>query len=363
MQKISEKKIERIEYLDCLKTVAVIFMISYHTLQFTYDPKSVVSRFYYVLLSMFSCCVPIFFAINGRLLLNKKYDSNKNIKKIIHLLLIFLSWDVIDVTVTAIMFEEKLELKEYIKILWNMTGGWNNHLWFILSLTMVYLIFPVVKNVYDSNEHIFKYFLVVVFLFTIANRTIGMAANYLMFIWDKSYDFEYFNFFNLLNFLDGIYGFTIFYFMCGGLIKKYEEKMKKMNSIPIVVGLILCVAGLFNYGTMMTKMTGITYDICWGGYDTIFTLGITLLMFAITIRYNYRNGIFRRMILLVGKNSFGIYLLQTLVLNISKRVIGNRLDINNVLSVIIYIFIALTICLILSEGIKKIPVIKYLVRF
>ena len=75
MEKIKKS---RIEYIDLLEASAILFVVLYHTRDYTYNflegEKGLLLYVPYFFRAVLSTCVPLFFFANGFLLLNKKFD-------------------------------------------------------------------------------------------------------------------------------------------------------------------------------------------------------------------------------------------------------------------------------------------------
>lgn len=77
----------RIEYIDFLKVLAAFFTVFYHFAYYKLDYGfNVAQSFYFpnisrIIMCFASCCVPIFFMVNGALLFSKKTLMEKCIQK------------------------------------------------------------------------------------------------------------------------------------------------------------------------------------------------------------------------------------------------------------------------------------------
>lgn len=368
IESIEEKMIlekKRIDFLDLLKCFALFCMIFYHglldTFHYPLDGASVQNCVYYILMGISSCCVPIFFLVNGGLLLNRKMILKMHMQKIVHLLAIFAVWDFLDVWITSWYTGKRLSAKELGKTLWNMTSGWNNHLWFLMALAVLYLLFPIIKNAYDTDQKICIYFLAVTFILSIGNKTLNIGADVAGSFIGRQIVPEGFNFFHDLNFLSNIRGYSIVYFILGGYLTAHREKLlrtsRKKYGILFAVSLLLLII----WGEIRTAFQGSVYDIVWGGYDTIFTVGITISLFGLALTYKYRDRLWQKGIRIISKNSLGIYLCQTLVLRITGGAVKKYINPGNMLMFLLYLFCVMILCLLISIFMRKIPLVNKLV--
>lgn len=140
---------QRIIYLDILKVIAIFLICFMH----------------YVLLNptwfdnfvdMFCFAgVSLFFLVNGALLFNKPFDLKKHYKKIINMILVLLAWEIISAIYFTIMYRKDYMNYNVQDIISYLIGGvrWElptGHFWFIIALISIYILFPLLKIVYDN---------------------------------------------------------------------------------------------------------------------------------------------------------------------------------------------------------------------
>lgn len=79
-----ENEQERLVFIDVLECLGIVFVVFYHSTLYIYnilESNSAIYDIRYFMRSILSTCVPIFFFTNGYLLLNRKFDLDKHIKK------------------------------------------------------------------------------------------------------------------------------------------------------------------------------------------------------------------------------------------------------------------------------------------
>src|SRR4051794_19168514 len=121
---------KRYDFVDLLKTIAIFFVLFYHfsvmNIDFIHD-EGFTSYFNYYLNSILSTCVPIFFFVNGGLLLNKSYlDIKSHVRKTIKILILTLLWGLISLILLSIIKGEPLSFSDIVKGLYYLKQGWNN---------------------------------------------------------------------------------------------------------------------------------------------------------------------------------------------------------------------------------------------
>jgi surface polysaccharide O-acyltransferase-like enzyme len=326
------------------------------------ENNNFINYLHYYIKSLFSICVPIFFFVNGLLLLNKPLNLKRHVYRTIQILFISIIWGFLTVFLLMIIRKDYLSLIDILKAVVILPVGWGNHLWYLKALVIIYSIFPLIKLSYDSNKVIFYYFLCLVFILTFGNNFILIVVNILEYVMGKNYIIDTFDFFMNINIFHGIHGYSIGYFLIGGLFLYYKEALyKRLNKIIIVLIIMSSLFFLTIYGIIMTKSNGELFDVVFDGYATIFTvlnvLGVSCLIM------NYRStGIVGKIIRIIGENTLGIYLLHvfigTLLMPIYKSIdISTNLLIN-----MLFAFIILMFSCMATLALKKIPLFRQFLK-
>ncbi|WBW98612.1 acyltransferase [Oceanirhabdus sp. W0125-5] len=354
---------KRYEFIDLLKAIAIFFVVIYHynnlSINFLETQKQV-SYLNYFFKSIFSTCVPIFFFLNGALLLNKNFNLKKHIYKLITIIFITVIWGIITLLILMPIKNEYMSLFEFVKSLVTWKPHWINHLWFLQALVVIYIFFPLIKKTYDSEVNNLYFFLIIAFIMTFGNVFLSNCANVLEFIIGKNYLRGNINFFDEFNAFRGIYGYSIVYFILGGLFFKYKEKFhEKKWVIRSISTIVISMVILTLYGVLMSKSNGEIYDIVWYGYDTIPTLFMVIALYILALKYKGNHKVFK-LINITGKNSLGIYFMHmfwgSLFIKYFERFPYSHNIITNLLFALFVLLISLLSVLLL----KKIPVVKKL---
>ena len=118
---------------------------------------------------------------------------------------------------------------------------------------------------------------------------------------------------------------TIFlsYFILGGLV--YEKRNifdnKKNICMAAMLGVLAWIISII-YGYVMSKLLNKTYNDGYN-YNQIFFMIIVIGIYALSTLYtNKNNNLFNRFITSVGKNTMGIYLIHSILLEILKKYIN-----------------------------------------
>lgn len=357
--KMSESS-KRFEWADLLKSIAMLCVIIYHSTLYSSDitMQSAGAGEYvnYLLRTLLSTCVPMFFFINGFLSLGKEFDLKKHIIKTARLLLLALFWGVVTLLVLMVVNNEYMTLKELFKGLWFWRSGWINHIWYIGALIGIYIFYPLLKSTYDTNKKAFIYFTAICTALTFGNTLLNEIMTLL-----SGTVYQGFNFFNIFNPFRNSYGYALAYFCLGGIMVDGVEKIKsipkiKRNVIAVVVMILSCLS-LWGMGIALTKTAGECWELVWNGYDTVFTLFNVLSMLVLSLNFEKGN----HFITLISQNTLGIYFLHRIPIHATQMLILNVPFLCNFPFNVIYAFAVLCICLAASMLMRKIPYIGNLV--
>ena len=353
---------KRFDFVDLLKATAIFFVLIYHfslmNVDFIHNGEWT-SYINYYLKSLLSTCVPLFFFVNGGLLMNKsKLDIKDHTKKIIKIIILTIIWGLITLIALSFIRGEHLSFIEIIGGVFNLKEGWINHLWFFEALIVIYILYPLLFNSFKTNPNIFYYFASAVFIFTFLNNFIGSFAKILSITLEifEDKNLESINYFSGFNPFEGIRGYSIGYFILGGILFNYQTELRTQKAkllsiafLPISMGL------LFIYGVKISENHNSIWDIVWNGYDNIFTLINVILIFLISLHYKNR-GIFGNLVKIIAENSLGIYLIHLII----GAIIRPYFPMSGILGTLIFSISILFFSLFIALTIKKIPLLRHL---
>jgi surface polysaccharide O-acyltransferase-like enzyme len=354
---------ERYEFIDLLKGIAIFFVIIYHFNNLTmnlFETQNTYAYYNYFFQTIFSTGVPIFFFVNGGLLLNKDFNLKKHILRLITIILLTIVWGIITLLILMPIKNEYMSLFEFAKTLAMWKAQWINHLWFLKAVVVIYIFFPLFKKTYDDDRNNLYFFLVIAFLMTFGNVFLSNCANVLEFMIGKNYLNGNINFFGEFNAFKGIYGYSIVYFILGGLFFKHKEKFYEKKWVTVATAtIIICMVLLTLYGVLMSKSNGEIYDIVWYGYDSIPTLCMVIALFILAIKYKGNFKILN-LINIAGENSLGIYFTHMIWGNLFIKCFKKIPYSHNIATNILFALFILFISLLSVSLLKKIPVVKKL---
>ncbi len=358
---------ERFVYLDFIKTLAIYFVCFYHynnfNTGFLSDPSISTYSSYFVK-SIASTGVPLFFMVNGALMLNRNYNLNKHIKKTINIIILTIVWGIITLLILSVIRGTSYSIFDIAKALWTCESGTINHLWFLHALVCIYILYPLIKEVYDiEDKKVLKYILVVIFIFTFGNVLLNIAANIVESVLGVNYlTNNRFNFFSTFNLFRGFFAYSLVYFIVGALLLEKLKNNMKINIVQFIIVFIIGMITLFLYGVMMSKSNKETYDIIWNGYDTIMTLLVCISIFVLSYVAKNKLDKISNIVQLIGENTLGIYFIHIMVGSVLKPYYTTLTFSTSILSNLIFGIVIMAISLMITLTLKRIPLIKSLFK-
>ena len=291
----------RLVYLDYIKALGISLVILYHC---NYVPfESMLIR------GIYAMCVPLFFAVNGFLMLRKEYSLHQLFKKNLKLLFVLFFWGFVSAFVYMICNSDFdafnrgwLEKSKYLIFCTFTTKVPEcDHLWFLKALFILNLLNPVFHRFVYNNKQGLLYLLVLMAIWSIDFFDIASAK--------------------FVNpFLHWMTAYSVLYYLVGYAVLTEQLPYRVSNRVNqlsfIIVSLFICMLSQWGYNWLLmegpllhlNQEKGWLVDIVWDNYNALFVV----LMTAITILL-FRNIKWKsnRFWSFVGKNSLAIYVLQT----------------------------------------------------
>lgn len=311
----------RYHFIDTLKILAIMMVLYYHSDGvIIYIPNNpAIAKLISALISCFvAICVPMFFFIHGALLFNKAFDEKKHIKRVIKTIILTYFWSFIVVMVQLpVRWDEGVSFMGLVRNV--LFFQWSNHLWFLVQMVLLYLVFPMLKLLFDGSKKIFVLFTLICLFFTYGHSLCFGSAKVLELLIGEGNILSSgltggFNYLNMyFNPTIRKQAWTGTAFMLGGILffwlKKNEEKCKQRKKLinwicAIVLGFAIILSYLYN--RMMEKK-----DYVWEGYESIFTLIICIAFFLLFfVNATGRRG---KWVEVLSPCIMGIYLMHTII--------------------------------------------------
>lgn len=359
---------KKIPALDLMKFMGILIVVFYHCRRIVdttiATDQSLDQHFLYLIQTLTGPCVPFFFLVNGYLLFDRKLDLKKHLKKTLQFVALALFWSFLTLGLSVwhsdwMEFSWSYVLKHGLL----MDTNWFYHLWFMGSMVILYLFFPLMKNVWDHNRTYFYWFLLVCFVITFGNRTLNMAYNcYAWFRYHVNYNPDY-NFFSMFNPFQGFDGYIFVYFGLGAIIREHQERFNAiLKPWMCILGIVLCTACLYLYGYFMSVTTGVFWQS--GdryGNDVIFSLVRLVCIFRLCFLWK-GTGRFAGVIRHISGLTMGIYFIHYVVRNLTLDLFRAYLPVEEyVLRTLLYAIPVFLVSWGLTVLLRKIPGVRSLV--
>ena len=356
---------QRIPHLDLLESIAIFLVLIYHGTLYDWDilqGGNAACWIRYFLRTIISASIPIFFLVNGYLLFSRPLDLKKHLKKTGRFTLLAFFWTFASMTIYLLIGRKPITLSSLIFPILNLAieSGMNIY-WYLGALICVYLVFPVLKSSFDANQKAFIWYTAVCGFFTVGLSgldAIMTAVHQLLHGGLETFRYPFFEMFNPLR---GLHGYTFFYFCAGGLVWRYEERIrqipaKKRNAAGVISLLFGCCA-LFGLGVFYSHaLNEGTWNTVWNGLGSICSVFSVLGLYLLSLNYSSDC----RLIRLISENTLGIYLLHSFFYAVLTSILKQIRALNLLSVTVAYAALVLLACLGISLLIKKIPVLRKL---
>lgn len=304
----------RLAHIDFLKALALFMMLLFHCTLYpvVLGPGVGVSALVRMLgRCLLSTCVPIFFLVNGYLLLGGRQDIRKHSRRILRLVVTASFWMLFLLLVLQPLRGEFYTWEQTRERFWSLQMDWNNHLWYLGVLVCIYLFYPVIKQAYDTNLTVFYYFTGLCFLLSFGNTLLNeFFTVFNRVVRSQTVVYHNFPFFHMFNPISGNFGMGLTYFCIGGVLRSLQPRLEavapRRRNLAAGVGLAVCCGLLLCLGYGYSLLSAQTWDVVWNGYDTVFTLGSTLCLFTLSLSIP-KSG---RLLRAVSENTLGVYLMH-----------------------------------------------------
>lgn len=287
--------------LDYMRGLAIFAVITTHTLvYYSHMPSlSILTYIYMILIAFAKYGVPAFLFVSGFVLYNK-YNTKFNLS------------DFYLKRYTSII--PQYLIFSFLYELWNrgaittvfindlLTGGANQHLWFIRLIIELYIAYPVVMHIFNyfKYHNNTKYFLIIVFIINI------LYNKYTPSYW-------------LIDPFEHLLGW-LFYFVLGMYVRDNYESIDILTirknwlliTVLICIGSVSKIIELKNaYLSTSTQSNLLNISIIPPLIDMLDCTALTVAVFYTSlILYKTKKA---RFISIVGSYSFGIYLIHAYI--------------------------------------------------
>lgn len=358
------ERTQRYHHIDLMKFWGIWFVLMYHATTYDFnwmENPNPLCGVRYFLRTVLSTCVPLFFFANGYLLLNKPFELKKHIGKTVRMTVLTVIWGIIGLLAIMPIENRYFSIGDFIANLVRFEPlGWINSLWFMGTLVMIYAMFPLIKHVYDTKRSLFDYFTAMAAGFTFVYTFVQHAATIAADLTGMESIATFVSIVNQFNPFRGIYGYAFVYFCIGGMMREREEALLRLKHRKklAALGLGLSCTLLYALGMFFSKRNGSVWDVVWNGYNTVFTLVGVMCIYSLCLNYRGNLSAVRR----ISNNTLGIYFIHMILLRLTEGYIewipyactctGNA----------VYALLVVALCSVITQGIRRIPVLRGLVK-
>lgn len=353
-------KNNRIEYLDILRLLACFFVVFNHTKTngfFLFSLRNIgsIEYYLYMFISIFcKCAVPIFFAISGILLLEKKEETLKDIlkKRVFKILLLLISFSFLyycyDVYIGNQVFSFK---KFFIQI---FEQNWNFTFWYLYAYIGFLITLPILRPIAQNlSKRQYEYLILLVVII----NGILPVSQYLL--WEGNHYLS--RHFDISWITSNIFIYPLVGYYVHYKSDIYKDK-KKVYILAIIN--VLCIVLSVVATNHNINVTGICNEASTQQFHSSFSIinCITIMTIVKYLFNKYNLQKCSRLNKLIEKfaaTTLGIYLLHIFLLY-DNPYVSNILNwflslgINSMISVFIYCFIIMVLGAILTTIIKQI---------
>lgn len=339
-------------YYDLIKIVATFMVCFYHL--GAVDVGCVGESFYVpnfnkIVLNLCAMSVPLFFMVNGALLLRKQYSYQKIIERFIKLVLLYIFWVVVVGIIGEMFF--KVENLSIIEILNGQRNTMTVHLWFLRTMAILTLLTPIFYKLYESKyKKILYVVMILLFVFPFLYNSFVLIA-------------KWFDINNVNNLpITGVFTlYSILYFLLGKIISDESARETVINVRRKIYVWMIVITGwsVLTIEVMLwSNLNKSVYDGVNSSFPTIGALLMSVGIFYLFSKIKVEKA--EKIILVVKKiseNIMGVYIFHLVAIAMVTKVIHST---GTLVGAIIMTLIVMSIAMMITVVLKKIPGIRKL---
>ena len=287
--------------LDLIKVLACIGVVLLHTTMIGFKDTgswNLLAYLYY--LGTYS--IPLFFMVNGYLLLGKRNITYSYIlEKVKWILITVSSW-----TTIVWLLKRDFAVNPVKKIIGSMVQkGYFFQFWFFGALILIYLCLPILKKFLNSKRsylYILSLLISIGLIFELTNIIIQTPL--------QSYVIQTFRLWT-----------WFFYYILGGLIAQFDKEFIKngfkrwMKIVAVLLLLITPVILFFLAKTIYHNLfAGYFYDIL---FVKIVSLGVFLTILTLSLKESKY-----KWIVFLSNQTMGVFIVHTYVMKVLEKLLG-----------------------------------------
>ena len=323
--------------LDLIKVLACIGVVLLHTTMGGFKETgswNLLTYLYY--LGTYS--IPLFFMVNGYLLLGKKEITYPYIlQKVKWILTIVSLW-----TIIVWLFKRDFTVNPIKKIIGSLLQkGYFSQFWFFGALILIYLCLPILRKFLNSKRsylYILSFFVATGLIFELVNIILQMPL--------QSYVIQTFRLWT-----------WFFYYILGGLIAQFDKEFIKKGIkrwMKIASVLLMLISPLILFFLAKTIYHNLFaeyfYDIL---FVKIVSLGIFLTVLTLSLEENKS-----KWIVTLSNQTMGVFIVHTYVIKVLEKLLG----FSYTGAYLLFPILTLCVSLIVVSLLMKIPYFNRIVK-
>ncbi len=322
----------RLISLDIIKLVSAFMIVFYHLDGYlklgSFATGSYQISLPQVVMSLCSCAVPLFFMVNGALLLNKEYTTEKIYIKAAKVALIIFVWQIV---------------------------AFPN--WFMKTLIILFLLYPILNKMDKAKNKIWRNLVMLaLFIFPFLYNLVMVfiqqwAPDFSVVILGKTLSLQ------TLPLKSGFFTlYAVLYFLLGGIL--FRKKLSNIiSAISLLVGWALVVFDVI-VSSNYTRTVQDAVNTC---FPTIGALLISIGIFNLFRNFDkVKSEKFKNAVAKLGPYVLPIYLFHLqIVWKIYVYVLPSEL---NIIFVLLLALLDCIVCVVVGMILKKIPLVKELLK-
>ena len=323
--------------LDLIKVLACIGVVLLHTTMGGFKETgswNLLAYLYY--LGTYS--IPLFFMVNGYLLLGKKEITYPYVlQKVKWILTIVSLW-----TIIVWLFKRDFTVNPIKKIIGSLLQkGYFSQFWFFGALILIYLCLPILRKFLNSKRsylYILSSLVTIGLVFELANMVFQMPL--------QSYVIQTFRLWT-----------WFFYYILGGLIAQFDKEFIKKGFrrwMKIAAVLLMLISPLILFFLAKTIYHNLFaeyfYDIL---FVKIVSLGIFLTVLTLSLEENKS-----KWIVTLSNQTMGVFIVHTYVIKVLEKLLG----FSYTGAYLLFPILTLCVSLIVVSLLMKIPYFNRIVK-
>lgn len=323
--------------LDLLKVIACVGVVLLHT-EMDGFKETGSWNFSTYLYYLGTYAIPLFFMVNGYLLLGKKEITYSYIlQKVKWILITVLSW-----TLIVWLFKRDFSVNPIKKLIGSLVQkGYFFQFWFFGALILIYICLPVLKQFLNSKRS-YLYFLsvllVIGLIFELTDIVLQMPI--------QTYVIQTFRLWTWL-----------FYYILGGFIAQFDKNTIKNGFkrwMKVIAVLLLLVSPFILFFIAKTTYHNFFaeyfYDIL---LVKVVSVGIFLTIFSLVLNENSN-----KWIIYLSNQTMGIFIIHTYIMKVWEKLFGFSF----IGSYLLFAIFTLSVSFIIVGLLMKIPYFNRIVK-